>query len=116
MNGAEQQTAGRRYAELSRQIEDASTVIEELDGRQVELAGIVKTIDERLVGIGEGAKAAFDALEDKVEHLRERVDWLQREVAGKVGQLQHTGLAATPVLRAATLGQRLRWLATGEPT
>lgn len=97
MNGTEQRQRHTAVTDLRANVDDMSTVVEELDQRSVELAGIVQQIDHRLVEIGKGAYLASNALE-------KRIAALERSVA----QLQER-----PVLRASSLWQRLRVVVTG---
>lgn len=140
MNGTQTRTAGTRAAQLTKQVEDLATILEEIDQRLLDLAAIVEQIDKRQVAITKGTADAYDALSQRVDQIAatekiaeleiKSVDQAVFELRFDVGQLQqtiadHTGrldardvrerkaLARTPIGFVERVAYLLRWLFTG---
>lgn len=70
MNGVRQQA---RRTQTQQAFADLDRILTELDSRIVELAGIVKIVDERTVELGKGTAEAYNALSATVGQLQELI-------------------------------------------
>ena len=80
MNDLEQRIRHTAIATAERQLADLSTILQELDGRIVELAGIVRTLDHRQVALGQATSDAFGLVDGSVGQLQARIAQLERSV------------------------------------
>lgn len=106
MNGIRQQA---RRTQTQQAFADLDRILSELDSRIVELAGIVKIVDERTVELGKGTAEAYNALSATVGQLQESAErrWVADAAAHAVI------LERFARVGDMTLWQRLRWIAVG---